>query len=1045
MPHWLRCHGCGKHITLAQQDSGKLVMCPACGAGNQAPQLTPVYAAESIDDARRPLAEAPPIQPPPALLMPPPALVAPAPPGQAPSAAPASPATRVVPALAQAQPRHAGDDPPRWVWTLLACLCAAGISVFATAYIYTQKQHNWELENRDKLLALNMEAASAAREGRHAEALAKYRELNELVQDRQIKDAFLAEQLAAARSEQQRIYELLIQGTRTPPARESPAPVPIIAPPPATQPAPPRVAIVVPKPDPPKPDPQPVKPRDPVVVPGPATQPVVNRIEPTPKPPARVDPPNPRLAMFRPRPPIRTFEVISEDITDEQIGAAIRRGADLLLKQFGDAACLPGGGRSGTNEQYPGINALCVYALMQCGQALNDEKLSVRSPRIKSMLNVMRDMPTGETYETYIRGIRATALAVCNRAEDRAALREDVNWLINNSRHGAYSYTGRSTKVGSWDNSNSQYGLLGVWSGAEVGCEVPPTYWLQVQNHWFECQCAAGDWGYSRAGRSGTLSMTVAGLASLFVTHDYLDAPLLGTAVGRDPFSKPLARGLAWLESRDNCIEGAYGGYTLYGIERVGLASGFKYFGDHDWYRELAAHLLRTQRPEGSWGGGRGIGPASRGDLTETAYCLLFLARGRHPVLMNKLRFDGCWANRPRDVSNLARFASKELERPLNWQVVPLRRDWMDWMDSPVLYLASHEAVQLTDRDIENLRRFVEAGGLIFTQADGGSESFNTFVVELGRRLFPQYEFADLPPDHELFWLHYRIENRPKLRYIGNGSRILLLHSPQDITSAWQARAEKTRRNVFELGVNMFVYAAGKTDLRNRLVSTYLPPPRLRRVDYRIMLTRVRYPGAWDPEPAAFDRFSRWFEYRTGYALDVAGADLAALRLENGAIAHLTGTAAYAPTAQQIESIRKFVESGGILVIDACGGSPSFNQCVAGVILPRAFPNAQLETIPLDHPLYAARRDGMDFLARPAVRTIAEQKMGRTAGLLRMLKAGHGYVIYSPLDMTSSLLGTHTWGVMGYQPAYAQNLLKNILLWVADGCRETSDGVATAR
>ena len=55
--------------------------------------------------------------------------------------------------------------------------------------------------------------------------------------------------------------------------------------------------------------------------------------------------------------------------------------------------------------------------------------------------------------------------------------------------------------------------------------------------------------------------------------------------------------------------------------------------------------------------------PVLNQELTETAYCLLFLARGRHPILMNKLRFDGFWANRPRDVANLARFASKELER----------------------------------------------------------------------------------------------------------------------------------------------------------------------------------------------------------------------------------------------------------------------------------------------------------------------------------------------------------------------------------------------
>ena len=97
----------------------------------------------------------------------------------------------------------------------------------------------------------------------------------------------------------------------------------------------------------------------------------------------------------------------------------------------------------------------------------------------------------------------------------------------------------------------------------------------------------------------------------------------------------------------------------------------------------------------------------------------MFLASGRHPVFMNKLEFDGNWSNRPRDIANLARFASRELERPVNWQVVNLENGWEDWMDCPVLYLASHKPPALLDADYENLRHFVhEAGsGLLFTTA----------------------------------------------------------------------------------------------------------------------------------------------------------------------------------------------------------------------------------------------------------------------------------------------------------------------------------------
>ena len=128
--------------------------------------------------------------------------------------------------------------------------------------------------------------------------------------------------------------------------------------------------------------------------------------------------------------------------------------------------------------------------------------------------------------------------------------------------------------------------------------------------------------------------------------------------------------------------------YNLYGLERAALASGFKYFGSHDWYRELATGALRQQHTDGSW--------QEEDPIVDTAFTLLFLSRGRHPILMNKLRFEGSWSNRPRDLANLTVYASNELERPFNWQVVSLNSDWTDWTDSPILYVASHEPFPLS-------------------------------------------------------------------------------------------------------------------------------------------------------------------------------------------------------------------------------------------------------------------------------------------------------------------------------------------------------------
>src|SRR5205814_3561546 len=97
-----------------------------------------------------------------------------------------------------------------------------------------------------------------------------------------------------------------------------------------------------------------------------------------------------------------------------------------------------------------------VYALLQCGQAVSDERLNGRAKGMKAMLDNLRYAKM-DVWETYGRAIRATALAVYNRAEDREALKADVAWLRNATKSGGYTYgDGNRTYPGHWDNSNSQ-------------------------------------------------------------------------------------------------------------------------------------------------------------------------------------------------------------------------------------------------------------------------------------------------------------------------------------------------------------------------------------------------------------------------------------------------------------------------------------------------------------------------------------------------------------------------------------------------------------
>ncbi len=817
---------------------------------------------------------------------------------------------------------------------------------------------------------------------------------------------------------------------------------------------------------------------------------------------ADVEPPNPAdvappVAHPPPPPQLRAY-TLQDGVSDEEIGEAIDRAITYLRAHGGVTAAVARGGGVGGRGRQPGLgrgpaapqvgadggpdldggsslgslpmpsgppnrglpgggppggasgshsdlmslgpNLLATYALLNAGQSTNAKNLGVHEPAVAAALEQIKQYALTSTYT---HSLRAAALAVYDRPEDRNVLEADVAWLVAAHRQGGYTYsmpTGNTPPGFSmvptfqYDNSNSQYGLFGVWSGAQAGVSVASNYWSAVAQHWTQCATPAGTWGYRDSTETGYLSMTLAGVASLLVSHEYLDAAAEANATPRPPaHSSVLEAGLRWLDQGDNCLTGIRGSmmpsYTTYGLERVGLASGFKYFGRHDWYAEIARQLVNAQRSDGSWRTGNAL---MDGDgvsvVCDTAYYLLFLARGRHPILFNKLRYDGDWDDRPHDVAHLARFTTAALERPLNWQVVNLRRNWFDWMDSPVLYISGDQPPKMTDADVLALRNFALGGGLIFTHADGGSRRFSTWVNELVRKAFPKYELTRVPRNHPLNTVLYHLKDPPPLEVVNNGSRILLVHCPTDIAGGWQLDWTDERRPDFELGANLFVYAGGKADFKNRLASTYIPPwpdePTVTRP-----VARLRYAGEWDPEPYAWTRFARYFTWETHDGLDVQTVDLDRLQPGQVPAAFLTGTVRQDFTDAEVAAAKAYVEAGGVLVIDACGGQASFTQSIRDTLLSRAFPGVTVGPLPPDHPLFVASRPNAHDLRRMPLRPFASERLQTDTVPIEGAHVGRGWVIFSRLDLITGLLGTESWGILGYRPAYAQALVENAVLW----------------
>src|SRR5262249_36450002 len=133
---------------------------------------------------------------------------------------------------------------------------------------------------------------------------------------------------------------------------------------------------------------------------------------------------------------------------------------------------------------------------------------------------------------TYVRGIRANVWEYALRKlpdepRFKAMLKEDYEWLLAalGQREG-WRYTMES---GDWDNSCTQYGVLGIWAAARAGFDPGDKIWANLSRHFRKCQGQEGGWGYID-GNSPTPNMATAGLASLFLVFDSYH--------GKTPYSK---------------------------------------------------------------------------------------------------------------------------------------------------------------------------------------------------------------------------------------------------------------------------------------------------------------------------------------------------------------------------------------------------------------------------------------------------------------------------------------------------------------------------
>lgn len=679
-------------------------------------------------------------------------------------------------------------------------------------------------------------------------------------------------------------------------------------------------------------------------------------------------------------------------LTPEAVRQAIQRGTNFLKREQLAA------GNWLEHMGYPGgVTALCTLALLNAGVPPEDET-------VQRALEYLRRIPP---QRTYVVSLQTMVFCRADPERDRPLVLRNVRalekWQIRDGpNRGAWAYP-----EGPGDNSNSQFALLALYEAERIGVQVNAQTWQSAQRYWRQCQNPDGSWGYTRGAR-GSGSMTTAGITSLVITADRLgepDALVEGQRIlpcqrnGRG--DNPVERAVQWLANNFSVEENpaAPGSpwllYYLYGLERVGRLTNRRFIGKHDWYREGADYLVIRARggPLSDHWVGRGM--IERDPRLGTAFALLFLSKGRWPVLLSKVKHgkEDDWNAHRNDVNNLTRYVESRWKADLIWQVIDIEAASVeDLMQSPVLYYCGRNSPLPDDPQqqaalAQKLRDYLDRGGFLFAEGYCGGAAFDDGFRKLMKLVFPEeeYRLQLLPPEHPVWRAEEVVPARLQrpLEGIEFGCRTSVIYCPPDrsdqlrppLSALWElsksGREVRYRPSVQEeiqaglsIGINVLAYATNRELKTREEFFRPLPekrgPSEVRRG--RFFVANLRHPGGCTAAPRALTNLLEATAQNARARVHIPPRDLDITdpALFDYHLVFMHGRTRFRLTDAERKQLRTFLERGGTLLADAICASPqfadSFRKEMAAI-----FPDKPLEPIPRDDALLTPAYGGFDI------------------------------------------------------------------------------------
>ncbi|MEJ8756615.1 DUF4159 domain-containing protein [Pontibacter sp. H259] len=195
----------------------------------------------------------------------------------------------------------------------------------------------------------------------------------------------------------------------------------------------------------------------------------------------------------------------------------------------------------------------------------------------------------------------------------------------------------------------------------------------------------------------------------------------------------------------------------------------------------------------------------------------------RYSLKIAKLKYNGGgdWYANKTSLPNLIKFCNQNLNMNIKPDEEVVEVGSPELMSYPFVHMTGHGNVVFSDAEAQNLRNYLISGGFLHIDDNYGLDKF---IRKEMKKVFPEYEFIELPFNHPIYRQKYTFKNGlPKIHehdnkppqgfgIIHEGRLICFYSYETDLGNGWEDAEvhndpENKRREALQMGANILTYA----------------------------------------------------------------------------------------------------------------------------------------------------------------------------------------------------------------------------------------------